>query len=82
MILSYNLEIKIYGYHYIHSVCFFKSSTGYSIIATVLNVLLSERDNNVRLQDNHNYNTKTLQFKARQIFNIKPQRVQFVTNPA
>jgi len=36
IILSYNLKIKIYGYHYIHSVCLL-SSTAYSIIVTVLN---------------------------------------------
>jgi len=39
MILSYNLKIKIYGYHYIHAVCLF-SSTAYSIIVTVLNEFL------------------------------------------
>jgi len=33
------LKIKIYGYHYIHSVCLF-SNTAYSIIVTVLNELL------------------------------------------
>jgi len=37
--LSHNLKIKIYGYHYIDSVCFL-SSTANSIIVTVLNELL------------------------------------------
>jgi len=41
MILSYNLKIKIYGYHYIHAVCLlFSRPTAYSIIVTVLNELL------------------------------------------
>jgi len=37
--MSYYLKIKIYGYHYIHSVCLL-SCTEYSIIVTVLNKLL------------------------------------------
>jgi len=39
MILSYNLKIMNYGYHYIYSVYLF-FSTAYSIIVTVLNELL------------------------------------------
>jgi len=40
MILSYNLKIKIYSNHYIHSVCLLSSPAFSIIIVTVLNELL------------------------------------------